>query len=153
MTDIQEENTDIQEEDTDILEEKPKIKRQQRPLTEDEKDKRRKALEKARNFKVQNKIELKKYRDKDEKPPTGAHAVIVEKPLKQKRQVIKEIIKYETESESEEEIVERIVIKKKPREPKEVSKNDMVNLTYREKLQQTLKDEKMRMIYSSLFDY
>ena len=153
---IDEEVNQIEE----IDEKPPKNKRNVKPLTEEQKEQKHILIGKARDKKTQYKKELQQYKEKEKtvvvEQPVKSVEQNVLKPKKLKKQIIREVIKEEYESESEdteEEIIEKVIIKKIPRPPKEQSKNDMVNLTYRERLQQQLKEEKMKMIYNSLFDF
>lgn len=138
------------DEPEEIIEKKP---RKKMTFTPEQLEKKRLSLQKARdirNSKIKSQDEeIKKL--KEEAKPT-----VVEK--KKKQIIIKEVVKeeYESDEESEPEIVERVIVKKVPR-PKaalaEPSKNDMINLTYRERLQEQLKNEKMKILMNSLFDY
>lgn len=139
--------------------ENEKPKRKHKPLTPEQLEKKRLSIQKAREQKKGYKEELQKYQQKEkeaEKEKVVVEKPIEEKPKKPKKQIIREVIKeeFETDSEdTEEEVVERVIVKKIPRPPKEFSKNDLVSQTYRERLQEQLKQEKMKMIYNSLFDY
>ena len=141
---IDEEVNQIEE----IDEKPPKNKRNVKPLTEEQKEQKRILIGKARDKKTQYKKELQQYKEKEKtvvvEQPVKSVEQNVLKPKKPKKQIVREVIKEEYESDSEdteEEIIERVIVKKIPRPPKEYSKNDLLQSSYRKKPQQTLNDE------------
>lgn len=154
QTEDNEEQTEEIEETEEVLEKKP---RKKMVFTEEQLVKKRLSLQRAREIR-NNKIksqneEIQKLKEEKAKPK------VVEKPVEEevkqkKKKVIREIVKYETDSDEEDvEYEDKIIIKKKPREPKELSKNSLIQLTYRERLQEQLKQEKMKVLMGSLFDF
>lgn len=135
------------DETEEIEEKKP---RKKMTFTPEQLEKKRLSLQKARDIRNSK---IKSQNEEIKKLKEEAKPAVVEK--KKKQIIIKEVVKeeYETDPESEPEIVERVVIKKVPRPKTEPSKNDMINLTYRERLQEQLKNEKMKILMNSLFDY
>jgi hypothetical protein len=98
-------------------------------------------LEEVRALKKASNPEIKKEIEKVEE--------VVKKPKKPSR--IVEKIVYETESESsDEEIIERIVIKKKPREK---SNQKLLNESSQEQLKKRLMDERKARVMLDLFDF
>lgn len=144
-----EEQIEEVEEVEEPIQQKPKKKM---TFTPEQLERKQQSMNKARAFKQKNKEELIRLREEVKKKETEPPKPVPE-VKKKKTKIIREIVE-ETESESEEEVIERIIVKKK-REPyiREPSNNDLVNLSYREKLQQQLKDEKRQMLMASLFDY
>jgi len=148
-----------------IPEEIPEKPRKKMTFTEEQLAKKRASMEKARQHRNKNATQFKneikelkeKLKEEDEpetvvvKPQPKTKIIYKEKP-KPKTKIV-----YEEEDDDEEEYEEVIV----RRRPKTVNKQievqsqrpDLLDETYKEKLQKQLRDERQRYIMADLFDF
>jgi len=130
-------------------------------------EKKRISMERARQARNKNAAEFKKEIEalKDEikkKDEELLQKVVVENSKAKPKQrskpmpVKKTRIIEEAEAEEDfddEEILEKIIIRKKPKAKLESSYDDLVDKSYREQLQTKLNDERRKRVMAELFDF
>jgi len=140
--------------------------RKKMTYTPEQLERKRESMKKAREFrnisyKEENKTLKKKLEEKDkseekveEEPEEPVKKTVIKtrpKPKPKKR------IVYEEEEEEDEEEYEEVIVRRRPKNiPKQkqyIERPDLVEETYKEKLQKQLQDERRRQVMAELFDF
>ena len=128
------------------------VERKKMTFTPEQLEKKRASMNKAREHRNKKITDLQTEIETLKKTPEPV--LNTKKPIQRKPEII---TRYECDDEEddEEEIIERVIIrKKKPIQQKpELSKNDLVEKTYKEQLQIQLNNERKKRVMAELFDF
>ena len=145
--------------------------RKKMTYTPEQLERKRESMKKAREFrnisyKEENKSLKKKLEEKEKQIETEEE--VEEEPEHEpvKRTVIKtrpkpkpkkRIVYEEEEEEEEEEEYEEVIVRRRPKniskQKQYIERPDLVEETYKEKLQKQLQDERRRQVMAELFDF